>query len=235
MSSIFNLLPAIRPTRARSITSILATVPWLSIRRARRAQPALARPSRLPAEAQVTVDKRQLRTQLLHRLQTQKEENRRAKSEAIRRALSRLAAFRTAKTVLCYVSLPYEVETWRLIERMLAVHKRVVVPRVSGRHLLLSELQDPTKDLAKGAFGVWEPTRRAWRPARPDSVELVLVPGLAFDRSGHRLGHGLGYFDRFLASLPSTTPTIGLCFDFQLLDRLPLDPHDRAVWRVVSA
>ncbi len=232
MSSIFNPLLAFRPTRAQSaLSSILATVPWLSARRSRRAQPA----ARLtpPATAQIT--KRQLRTQLLGRLQTQKEENRRAKSEAIRRALSRLTVFRKAKMVFCYVSLPYEVETWRLIERMLAMHKRVVVPRVSGRRLLLSEIQDPAKDLAQGAFGVWEPTRRSRRPVRPESVDLILVPGLAFDRTGHRLGHGLGYFDRFLAALPGTIPTIGLCFDFQLLNRLPIDPHDRAVWRVLSA
>jgi 5-formyltetrahydrofolate cyclo-ligase len=66
-------------------------------------------------------------------------------------------------------------------------------------------------------------------------VDLVFVPGLAFDRRGHRLGYGHGYFDRFLAKLPDATPTVGLAFRFQLLDRLPVSTHDRAVSRVLTA
>jgi len=179
--------------------------------------------------------KRQLRTTLLRRLTQQKEEDRRRKSEAIRRKLSRLAGFRRAQTVLCYVSLPYEVETRRLIEQMLEAGKRVVVPRVWKRELLLSELRDPHRDLAPGSFGVLEPKPKAFGPVRPQDVDLALVPGLAFDRTGNRLGHGQGYFDRLLARLPPTIPTVGLCFDFQLLDRLPTRPHDQTVQVVLSA
>ncbi len=181
------------------------------------------------------MDKGQLRRSLLRHLRAQKEAVRRRKSEIIRRKLSRLAMFRNAKVVLCYVSLPYEVETWRLLSTMLEMGKRVIVPRVKRTTLGLSELKNPTTDLAPGAFGVWEPTPSARRPVRPDELELVLVPGLAFDRQGHRLGHGQGYFDRFLSCLPDTIPTIGLCFDFQLLDRLPTRPHDQRVHTVLSA
>ena len=180
-------------------------------------------------------EKRQLRTTLLHRLRTQKEEERRRKSEAIGRKLFRLAAFRRARTVLCYVSLPYEVQTRQLIEQMLEAGKRVVVPRVCKRALILSELLDPDQDLALGSFGVWEPRPRAVRPVPVKKLDLVMVPGLAFDRQGQRLGHGQGYFDRLLARVPAATPTVGLCFDFQLLDRLPTDPHDQAVQAVLSA
>ncbi len=70
-------------------------------------------------------------------------------------------------------------------------------------------------------------------PAR--EVDLVLVPGLAFDRTGHRLGHGQGYFDRFLARLPRSTPTVGLAYRFQLLDRLPRAAHDHPVQAVLTA
>jgi len=137
--------------------------------------------------------------------------------------------------VFCYVSLPYEVETWRLMARMLKLGKRVVVPRVHRTQLHLVALHDPAKELSPGAFGVWEPGRNARQTVNPNSLDLVLVPGLAFDRRGHRLGHGLGYFDRFLRRLPATTPTIGLCYDFQLQDRLPTRPHDQAVGRVIAA
>ena len=172
---------------------------------------------------------------LLRQLKTQKEEARRRKSDVIQRKLFRLAVFRKAKTVLCYVSLSYEVKTRRLIERMLEIGKRVVVPKVRGRALALSEIRDPERDLVSGAFGVLEPSPRAWRPVGVKDLDVVVVPGLAFDRRGHRLGHGHGYFDRLLGRLPEDTPTVGLCFDFQLLDRLPTDPHDQAVRTVVCA
>ena len=184
---------------------------------------------------EVWMTKQQLRTTLLHQLKTQKEEERRRKSRVIHRKVRRLAAFRKAQVVCCYVSLPYEVETWRLIEQMLETGKRVVVPRVRNRTLQLSAVSDLHRDLAPGTFGVWEPTRASLRLVDPTDVDLVLVPGLAFDRQGHRLGHGQGYFDRLLARVPKTTPTVGVCFDFQLLDRLPTHPHDRPVQTVLTA
>ena len=178
-----------------------------------------------------------VRTTLLRLLKQQKEDDRRRKSEAIRRKVFRLTAFRRARTVCCYVALSYEVQTWRLIEEMLSRGKRVVVPVVRPRtkRLQLSEVRDPMRELAKGSFGVWQPTPRALRPVPVRDLDLVLVPGLAFDRRGHRLGHGHGYFDRFLARMPKTTPTVGLAFRFQLLDRLPVASHDHAVQTILTA
>ena len=174
---------------------------------------------------------------MLRRLQQQKEDDRRRKSEAIRRKVFRLTAFRRAATVCCYVALPYEVQTWRMIEEMLKNGKRVVVPVTQPRtkRLRLSEVRNPRAELIRGAFGVLEPTSQARYPVRVRDVDLVLVPGLAFDRRGHRLGHGHGYFDRFLARVPKTTPTVGLAFRFQLLDRLPTAAHDHAVQTILTA
>lgn len=120
---------------------------------------------------------------------------------------------------------------------MLTKGKRVVVPRVAPktRRLQLSELRNPSEELTPGAFGVWQPRAQALRPFDAKKLDLVVVPGLAFDRRGHRLGHGFGYFDRFLARLPKDTPTIGLAFRFQLFDRLPVYTHDRAVKTVLTA
>lgn len=119
--------------------------------------------------------------------------------------------------------------------RMLEAGKRVVVPKVQGRRLALFEVNDPARELAPGAFGVLEPKPGALRPVAVERLDLVLVPGLAFDRRGHRLGRGEGYFDRLLARLPKSTPTIGVCYDFQRVDRLPNEPHDQAVGAVISA
>ncbi len=181
--------------------------------------------------------KGQLRTTLLRRLKQQKEDERRRSSKAIQRKVFRLTAFRRAKTVGCYVALPYEVQTWQMIEEMIAQGKRVVVPVMQPRtkRLTLSEVWDPARELAHGPFGVWEPRPSARRPVPIRDVDLLLVPGIAFDRRGHRLGHGHGYFDRFLARVPQTTPTVGLAFRFQLLDRLPVTSHDRAVRTILTA
>ena len=179
--------------------------------------------------------KGRLRIRLLRKLRSQAEEERHRKSEAIRRALSRLTVFRRAKTVCCYVALPYEVQTWRLIQQMLTSGKRVVVPVVAGRSLRLSEVRDPAAELSPGAFGVWEPRPALRRMIRPERVDLVLVPGLGFDQAGRRLGHGHGYFDRLLTRLPRATARVGVCFAFQLLPHLPVEPHDQPVHRVVFA
>jgi 5-formyltetrahydrofolate cyclo-ligase len=124
-----------------------------------------------------------------------------------------------------------------MIEEMIEHGKRVVVPVTAARtrRLWLSEVRDPATDLARGAHGVWEPRPGAGRPVPLREVDLVLVPGVAFDRRGHRLGHGFGYFDRFLSRLPKTIPTVGLAFRFQLLDRLPVASHDHAVQTVLTA
>ena len=181
--------------------------------------------------------KGQLRTTFLRRLKQQKEDERRRRSEAIWRKVVRLTAFRRAKTVCCYVALPYEVQTWRMIEAMLSQGKRVVVPVVQRRtkRLQLSEVQDPATELARGAFGVWEPVPSAQRPVTVRDLDLVFVPGIVFDRRGHRVGLGHGYFDRFLARVPKATTTVGLAFRFQLLNRLPIAPHDHAVQHVLTA
>ncbi len=181
--------------------------------------------------------KAQLRSAVLRQLKQQKEEERRRRSEAIWRKLRRLTAFRRARTVCCYVALPYEVQTWRMIEAMLSRDKRVVVPlmRARSKELALSEVRDPAEELCPGRFGVWEPRPSAVRPVPVTALDLVVVPGLAFDRRGHRLGHGHGYFDRLLARVPDATPTVGLAYAFQLLDRLPVSSHDHAVTTVLTA
>ncbi|MBI2094354.1 MAG: 5-formyltetrahydrofolate cyclo-ligase [Candidatus Omnitrophica bacterium] len=186
---------------------------------------------------QIRIAKQNVRKRLLSDLKQQKEEVRRQRSEEIWRKVHRLTAFRRARVVFCYVALPYEVQTRRMIEEMLTIGKRVVVPRMRSRvkALALSELRDPAKELVRGRFGVWEPSRSKRRTVRWRDIELALVPGIAFDQSGKRLGHGFGYFDRFLARLPKQASTVGLAFRFQVLDHLPAEAHDIPVKRVLSA
>ena len=182
-------------------------------------------------------DKRHLRVELLAKLKKQGEGVRNRRSQAIWRKLARLTVFRRAKVVCSYVALPYEVQTWRMIEEMILRGKRVVVPAVvrGSNRMRVHEIRNPSKDLARGSFGVPEPVRGLRRKAfRLRDIDLVLVPGVAFDKRGHRLGHGYGYFDRFLSRLPDKTATLGLCYRFQLFDNLPTASHDQPVNRVIA-
>lgn len=181
--------------------------------------------------------KRALRRRLLRRLRSQPEQARLAKSQSIGRRLRRLEMYRRAKTLLCYVAFDGEVETRSILRRALADGKRVAVPVTvtSRKRLLAAEIRDPGRDLsARGSFGIPEPQGPHRRRLALRDLDLVLVPGLAFDRRGHRLGRGGGYFDRFLARLPGSAKRVGLAFEFQLRDTLPVESHDLPMRAVVT-
>ncbi len=140
-----------------------------------------------------------------------------------------LAAFRDAGVVMAFVAVRDELDTAALCRRVLADGKVLVLPRTTaaGIEVVPSDLAD----LAPGAFGIPEPTGDAVDPA---VVDLVVVPGLAFDRDGRRLGTGGGYYDRLLPRLRPDAVVIGVCFTEQLLDRVPTEATDVAVAVVIA-
>ena len=137
--------------------------------------------------------------------------------------LSRHPQLADAHTVLLYSALPDEVPTLPLLNRLSTEGKTVLLPRVvSDTDMELRRYTGPN-DLEQGAFGIMEPTGELFTDY--DNIDVAVVPGMAFDREGHRLGRGKGYYDRFLAQLPHTYK-IGICFPFQLVDHVPADAHD---------
>ncbi len=151
----------------------------------------------------------------------------------LERNLLSLPAFSTARTLMLYASMRDEVPTHTLIERLLSAGRRVALPivRRGDKTLTLSCLSS-LDDLRPAQFGVPEPMPHTRQVCTPSSVEVALIPGLAFDMQGHRLGHGLGYYDRFLPSL--SCPKIGLAYDVQIAPRLPREAHDHPVDYIVS-
>lgn len=126
-------------------------------------------------------------------------------------------------TVICiYVSLPEEVDTKTLLRALFQQNKTVVVPRVSGDDLILHRMHT-MNDLVPGKFGISEP-KVSCPVIDTTSVDLFIVPGIAFDRSGYRLGWGKGYYDRLLAGV--SAPKIGLAYSFQIVSRLPHHGYD---------
>jgi 5-formyltetrahydrofolate cyclo-ligase len=144
-----------------------------------------------------------------------------------------LEAFWRAKRVLFYAAGGGEVETLPLLERWIEEGRKVILPRVEGEGMILVEV-DGLKDLAPGFRGLLEPKTDRGRVVPWAEVEIALVPGLAFDLDGNRLGRGGGHYDRTLARVDPKALTIGLAFDFQVVDRLPVEARDVPVDCVVT-
>lgn len=131
--------------------------------------------------------------------------------------------FANARTILLYHSLPDEVDTHELI-RCWSGKKKILLPVVNGDDLDLKEYKGENT-LENGHYGISEPTGHTFTAF--NEIDLAVIPGMAFDRNGNRLGRGKGYYDRLLSRLGnSNIYKLGLCFDFQFLPHIPAEPHD---------
>jgi 5-formyltetrahydrofolate cyclo-ligase len=121
-----------------------------------------------------------------------------------------------------------EVQTTQMVRDTLERGKRVAVPFIetTTRTLRISIVEDVDRDLGPGHFGILEPYVEAIREVSPTLIELVILPGVAFDTAGGRLGRGGGYYDRLLATLSPAVPKIGLAFALQIIPCVPTLPYD---------
>ena len=136
--------------------------------------------------------------------------------------------YKNAQTILCYATLKDEINTYRIIERALKDGKRVALPRCSDLNGSMDFYYIKSlSDLSVGAFGIREPDPTACEKVQDFSACVCLVPALAFDKSGYRLGYGKGYYDRFMKKF--IIITVGLCYNDFLRDTLPVEKHDESV------
>ena len=178
--------------------------------------------------------KQALRSKILAKLKRQKEEDRKQKSRSIKNKLLRQTEFKKAKKVMFYIAMLGEVETKEMIETAKRLGKIIAVPVcVKNRASLRPAILDSHASLKKGPYGVPEPV--VSRFLRPEDLDLVITPGVAFDKKGNRLGRGKGYYDRFLSKIPKDTPSIGLAFSLQILPVVPTSILDVSVKKVLFA
>lgn len=145
------------------------------------------------------------------------------RSERILGHLESLPEFRAAQTVHLFVSFGTEVDTGPIFEALWRRGARTVAPRVLPGRRLEHRVVSAPEDLEPGFRSIPEP-RLSCPLVSPEVLDLVLLPGLAFDRSGHRLGYGGGYYDRFLPACPA--PRVALAFSLQIVEAVPREPHD---------
>ena len=175
--------------------------------------------------------KRDIRRSVLHERDALLEEDRRARSGAITERVMALPELRSTRTVMAFWSFGSEVDTSGLIEALHAAGKRVVLPRVDGREVA-AVVYVPGDPTAATSFGAMEPMSA--EIVRPTEIDVVIAPGVAFDRNGGRVGYGGGFYDRFLRTVRADTPVIGLAFAVQLVEEVPRGEHDRLVDVVVT-
>ncbi|MDD3653899.1 MAG: 5-formyltetrahydrofolate cyclo-ligase [Desulfotomaculaceae bacterium] len=159
-----------------------------------------------------------------------------AKSTLIIEKIIAMKEYLQAGTVMVYLDFRNEVQTESLVRKALAAEKRVVVPLtdVSRHELKLSILGNYPDDLQPGAYGILEPRPNCFRPIEPGEINLVIVPGVAFDLCGNRLGYGGGYYDRFLTQTGPDTPFIAPAYELQVLPQVFPGKHDIPVHYLIT-
>lgn len=183
----------------------------------------------------VAAEKERLRRRILHLREQQSPREVETKSLKITETLTQLPEYRKARVIASYVDKGNEVQTRPLIRKALASRKKVLVPIVNKerRNLDFSEIKS-LDELVPGAFDIPEPKPDLRRLTDLETMEVVLVPGIAWDFDGYRVGWGKGYFDTVLKRLPDKSLAVGLAFDLQVVDRVPRAQFDLPVDMVVT-
>ena len=177
------------------------------------------------------MDKKELRATIRARKRAMTEEEIVSRSQALTLLFLESDAYRNAETIYGYLPYNQEVRTVPMLEQALKDGKRVAVPKCYGDEMKFIFMEDLSK-VEKGYANIPEPI--ADGPVADDETALVLMPGLAFDPQGHRIGYGGGFYDKFLSREPGH-PTLALCYEFQMLPELKTEEHDIPVDTVLWA
>lgn len=180
--------------------------------------------------------KQKLKIKILEKRNSLSEKEVLEKSKKIIKNLKSLKEFKQAKNILFYVSFNHEVDTQEIIKELLKTkEKNIIVPYTIKKNpnLFLSEIKDFV-ELEPKTFGILEPKEKYIREFNKDKLDLVIVPGIVFDRKAHRIGYGYGYYDRFLKTIKKEIIKIGLAFDFQIVDKIPEEKHDVSLNIIVT-
>lgn len=179
--------------------------------------------------------KKKLRVKIIALRDAHANEDINFKSHEIKKRLFDLPEFKKAKVVMFYAAIKGEVKTRSMIQETLAMGKKVIVPVTDfeKKEISISEIKSFT-ELEEKNHGLYEPKEEFFREFEAEKLDFVIVPGLAFDCEGDRIGYGHGFYDKFLPKLKKEIPTVGLAFEFQIVYNLPCDEHDIPVKKIVT-
>lgn len=173
------------------------------------------------------MNKKDIRKEILKKLNDLSGEEKLARDEIVFSKVIESSQYKNSKNIFVFVSYNNEVDTHRIIKQALQQGKRVAVPVIlSIEEGMVAVLIRSFQELNKNKYGILEPPLIETNIITPEEIDLVLVPGVAFDDKGGRVGYGAGMYDRYLVKVKSSTPKIALAYNFQLLPEVPMEPFD---------
>lgn len=180
--------------------------------------------------------KEQIRKDIAKAVSGVTEKQRTEKTKAIEARLFGFANFLEARIVLLYIDGEYEVRTKNILKNAYAFNKIVVLPAFDSERLKVNvfKVDHPDKDLLPGPRGVAQPNPARCKPVPLQKIDIAIIPGVAFDEKGARIGSGHGYYDRFIPDLPVTTRKVALAFEEQILPQAPTESHDKHVDIIIT-
>jgi 5-formyltetrahydrofolate cyclo-ligase len=185
---------------------------------------------------EIRATKSQIRKDIAKTFEALSESQVDAKTKAIENRLFEFANFLESKTTLLYIESDFEVQTSGIINKTIEYNKVVVLPTFNPEtfEVTLLKVDKPDKELRPGPRGVLEPDPRQCKVVPIDRIDIAIIPGVAFDEKGGRIGSGRGYYDRLIPKLSITTRKVALTFEDQILQQVPIESHDKHVDIIIT-
>lgn len=152
--------------------------------------------------------------------------DREKKSRLIANKFFDTAYYAGSNNILVYYPFRSEIDVRFIIRQALKDSKNIIFPKIYKKELKLFYVSNPSKQLEKGSYGIMEPIPRLCKSAGPSDIDLAIVPGVGFDKNLNRIGYGGGFYDKLLLLIPEEIKKIALCFNIQIVDRVPISEHD---------
>lgn len=181
----------------------------------------------------INEEKASIRTRMRRICKSMDAAERKMLSEAACDRLSETAEFQRAEYILSYMAMPHECDPSKIAELAWKTGKKIAFPVCEEDHLLGLYIPSGANAFVSGKYGIWEPDTRLSVRIEPARIEFIIVPGVAFDRTGGRLGQGAGYYDRLLSTVKAFRA--GFCFPEQMIEKVPVDIHDCPMDAIASA
>jgi 5-formyltetrahydrofolate cyclo-ligase len=185
---------------------------------------------------EIQVTKSQIRAEIAQKISQLSDKEIAEKTKAIENSLFEFANFLESKIALLYVETDSEVQTWDILKRTFGYGKIVVLPAYNTENfeMILMKVDDLDKDLKEGPRGILEPDTSRCKIVPIDRVDIAIIPAVALDEKGGRIGSGEGYYDRLIPKLSITTRKVALSFENQIIPQVPLESHDKHVDIIIT-
>jgi 5-formyltetrahydrofolate cyclo-ligase len=180
------------------------------------------------------VGKSEIRKKILEHRESIDSDIRSKWDDSIFKRLISSEPYKRSNTIFAFVSFKSEVDTHRIINHAISNHKTICVPKINSKQEGIKIYKiDSFNQLKKGYFGILEPIEGCM-PVDKNSLDLILMPGVAFDRYGGRVGYGAAFYDRFLSNMNKQVDKIALAYHFQVLDSVPMSEHDIRIDGIIT-